>query len=42
MRALPWGHGIGETDDHLHLDLGYTVMVPLDAAGEEAAEEGTR
>lgn len=42
IRALPWGHGIGETDDHLHLDLGYTVMVPPDAAGEEAAVEDTR
>lgn len=37
IRALPWGHGVGETDDHLHLDLGYTVMVPPDAAGEDAA-----
>jgi hypothetical protein len=36
-RALPWGHDIGETDDHLHLDLGYTVVVPSDAPGEGEA-----
>jgi hypothetical protein len=39
VRALPWGHGIGETDDHLHLDLGYTVMIPPDGPGEEALVE---
>jgi hypothetical protein len=37
IRALPWGHGVGETDDQLHLDLGYTVVVPSDAPGEEEA-----
>lgn len=26
--ARPFGHGVGETDDHLHLDLGYTVVAP--------------
>jgi len=30
----PWGHGAGEADDHLHLDLGYTEAVPHDAPGE--------
>jgi hypothetical protein len=39
VRTLPWGHGIGETDDHLHLDLGYTVMIPPEAPGEEALLE---
>jgi hypothetical protein len=39
VRTLPWGHDIGETDDHLHLDLGYTVMVPPDAPGEEPGRE---
>ena len=38
IRALPWGHGVGETDDQLHLDLGYTVVVPSDAPGEEDSE----
>ena len=35
IRALRWGHGIGETDDHLHLDFGYTLVVPPDTPGEE-------
>ncbi|HEX6132357.1 MAG TPA: hypothetical protein VFZ24_00155 [Longimicrobiales bacterium] len=26
----PYGPGDGEADDHLHLDLGYTVFDPLD------------
>lgn len=38
-RALPWGHDIGETDDHLHLDLGYSVVVPRDAPGEDESPE---
>jgi hypothetical protein len=29
---------VGETDDQLHLDLGYTVVVPSDAPGEEDSE----
>ena len=24
----PYGRGVGQTDDHLHIDLGYTTMVP--------------
>ena len=35
IHALRWGHGIGETDDHLHLDFGYTLVVPPDTPGEE-------
>jgi len=38
IRALPWGHGVGETDDQLHLDLGFTVVVPGDAPGEDETE----
>ena len=26
--AKPYGHGPGETDDHLHLDLGFLTLVP--------------
>jgi hypothetical protein len=26
--AKPFGHGDGETDDHLHLDVGYLSFVP--------------
>ncbi len=28
VRVLPHGHGVDETDDHLHVDLGYTRVVP--------------
>ena len=38
IRALAWGHGVGETDDQLHLDLGYTVGVPPDAPGAGGSE----
>lgn len=30
----PYGHSIGFADDHLHVDFGYTVVVPHDAPGE--------
>jgi hypothetical protein len=39
-----YGHGRGETDDHLHLDLGYTVVAPHEAESAEpvhAAETET-
>jgi hypothetical protein len=26
--VMPYGHEIGKADDHLHLDLGYVVVVP--------------
>jgi hypothetical protein len=42
MRALspavwvqPYGHGPGETDDHLHIDLGYTIVVPHGADDDD-------
>ena len=28
LNVLPYGHQPGETDDHLHLDLGYAHLVP--------------
>lgn len=34
----PYGHGVGEADDHVHLDLGYTVTVPHAARGEADTE----
>lgn len=34
----PYGHGVGETDDHLHLDLGYTATVPHNARSEAEPE----
>ena len=30
----PYGASVGETTDHLHIDLGYVVVVPRDAATE--------
>lgn len=35
----PFGPGVGEADDHLHVDLGWTVTVPHGAAGERARRE---
>jgi hypothetical protein len=28
IQVLPYGHRPGETDDHLHIDLGYAHVVP--------------
>ena len=28
INVLPYGHLPGESDDHLHLDLGYALLVP--------------
>jgi hypothetical protein len=28
VRAKPYGHGADETDDHLHLDIGYVTLTP--------------
>jgi hypothetical protein len=28
VRAKPYGHGIDETDDHLHIDIGYVTLAP--------------
>ena len=37
----PFGHGDGEADDHLHVDIGYTLFDPVDGQdGGEAAEAG--
>lgn len=30
LRVLPYGHQPGETDDHLHLDLGYAHLAPVE------------
>jgi hypothetical protein len=30
----PWGHGAGEADDHVHLDLGFLTVVPHVAPAE--------
>ena len=36
----PFGTGPGATTDHLHLDLGYVVVVPRRADGEGAEPDG--
>lgn len=35
----PCGPGDGEADDHLHIDLGYTVFEPVAAQGDGPARE---
>lgn len=35
----PYGHGVGEADDHVHMDVGYTVMVPHDAGSETPEDQ---
>ena len=36
----PYGQEDGEVDDHLHIDLGYTVFDPVDEGGGAPREEG--
>jgi hypothetical protein len=35
----PYGHGVAEADDHLHIDLGWTLVVPHGVPGERARRE---
>jgi len=35
--VMPFGHGPGTADDHIHLDLGYLTLVPREI-GEDAGE----
>lgn len=37
LHVLPYGHQPGETDDHLHLDLGYAHLVPMECDETEIA-----
>jgi hypothetical protein len=30
VKAKPYGHAPGETDDHLHIDIGYVTLIPGD------------
>ena len=36
IESRPFGKDRGETDDHLHIDLGFVVSVPRDAPVEAA------
>ena len=38
--ARPYGHSVGGTDDHLHLDVGYAVVSPHHGSDEPAGEHG--
>ncbi len=40
VTVYPYGHGPGETDDHLHLDLGFLLLVPSDADDDDRPELG--
>jgi hypothetical protein len=39
LYVRPYGAGVGEADDHLHVDLGWSVTVPHGTAGERARRE---
>ncbi|MBV9464158.1 MAG: hypothetical protein JO317_08030 [Verrucomicrobiae bacterium] len=40
IETKPYGHGPGETDDHLHFEIGYVTLVPSRASeSENEAEE---
>jgi hypothetical protein len=36
----PYGPGVGEADDHLHLDLGYATLVPREAGWVDVTAHG--
>ena len=33
---MPYGHEIGKTDDHIHLDLGYVSLVPREMSEDRS------
>jgi hypothetical protein len=37
--ARPYGHDMGETDDHLHLDVGFAVVAPHGGGDENDVAE---
>jgi hypothetical protein len=37
----PWGSDVGQADDHLHLDLGYTIHEPVELPSEESGAQET-
>jgi hypothetical protein len=36
--VMPYGHEIGKTDDHIHLDLGYVSLVPREMSEDRSDE----
>jgi hypothetical protein len=39
LATRPYGHGRGEVDDHIHLELGYATLVPREAESEDGDGE---
>jgi hypothetical protein len=39
LYVRPYGSALGQADDHLHVDLGWSVTVPHGTAGERARRE---
>lgn len=37
----PYGHGDGESDDHLHIDLGYLLLEPVELKLSEEPSHGS-
>lgn len=37
FQALPFGHGDGQVDDHIHLDIGFLIAIP-DQVSEDRME----
>ena len=37
----PWGQEDGEADDHLHIDIGYTLFDPVNEAGSGMSREAS-
>jgi hypothetical protein len=42
--VMPYGHGTGEADDHVHVDLGYLVSIPREISEDrvETPQESPR
>jgi hypothetical protein len=38
FRTRPFGPGVGEVDDHVHLDVGFAIEVPPEAPPEGMAD----
>lgn len=39
LNTRPFGHEAGTVDDHIHLDIGYVILVPREAGSEEEPKE---
>ena len=39
---MPYGHDIGQADDHVHLDLGYITLVPREISEDRSRRRRSR